>query len=228
MGLLLMSLLYCQMIRSSQFWVKNIWVAAILLVYTFFCYQMALITLQYLPIDRDIAFLRIKQEYVSLWYYSLAFFVHVFSSIWVLGAGFSQFSKQLLRHQAHWHRRFGWFYVLVILFLAGPSGLLIGIFANGGWSSQLAFCLLAILWMGFTLLAVLKARQREYQAHRAWMIRSFALTLSAISLRAWKYVLVALFHPRPMDVYILVAWLGWVLNLLVAEFIIARMNRNKR
>jgi hypothetical protein len=49
------------------------------------------------------------------------------------------------------------------------------------------------------------------------MLRSFALALSAITLRAWKYALVAIFHPRPMDVYQLVAWLGWVLNLVIIE-----------
>ena len=42
------------------------------------------------------------------------------------------------------------------------------------------------------------------------------------SLAAWKYILVALFHPKPMDVYQVVAWLGWTLNLLVAEIIIIK------
>ena len=57
------------------------------------------------------------------------------------------------------------------------------------------------------------------------MLRSFALALSAITLRAWKYVLVALFHPHPMDVYRWVAWLGWVLNLAVVEIFIYYQSR---
>ena len=52
------------------------------------------------------------------------------------------------------------------------------------------------------------------------MIRSFALTLSAITLRLWKYLIVLAFQPRPMDVYHIVAWLGWVVNLIIAEIII--------
>ncbi|MBP6721964.1 MAG: DUF2306 domain-containing protein, partial [Bacteroidia bacterium] len=62
-------------------------------------------------------------------------------------------------------------------------------------------------------------------AHRAWMIRSFALALSAITLRAWKWILVGLFEPRPMHVYMLIAWLGWTLNLLVAEIIIRKIKQ---
>jgi hypothetical protein len=57
------------------------------------------------------------------------------------------------------------------------------------------------------------------------MIRSFALALSAITLRAWKYVIVAALQPRPMDVYVVAAWLGWALNLAVAEWIIYRYYR---
>ena len=30
------------------------------------------------------------------------------------------------------------------------------------------------------------------------------------------------FHPHPMDVYMLVAWLGWVPNLIIAEMFFAR------
>jgi hypothetical protein len=108
-------------------------------------------------------------------------------------------------------------YVVVIFLLAGPSGFIIGLYANGGWSSQLAFCLLAVLWLLFTFLAIYHIRLGNVSAHRRWMIRSFALTLSAITLRAWKYVLVAWFAPPPMDVYRVVAWLGWVLNWVVVE-----------
>lgn len=118
------------------------------------------------------------------------------------------------------HRVSGWLYVGVTLLLAAPTGFVIGLYANGGLSSQIAFCLLAILWLYFTAMAVVSIKKKNFSAHERWMLRSFALALSAITLRAWKYVLVALFHPKPMDVYIVVAWLGWVLNLIVAEIII--------
>ena len=194
----------------------------LLAVYGFFCWLMWGITAQYIPIDTDVAFLRIKQENIGLWHYRGAFFVHVFTALLTLAAGFTQFWPGLQRRYPVLHRWSGWLYVVVLLLAAGPSGLLIGLYANGGWSSQLAFCLLAILWMLFTVLAVRSIRLGDVAAHRRWMIRSFALTLSAITLRAWKYVLIAVFHPRPMDAYRVVAWLGWVLNLVLAEWWIAR------
>lgn len=189
-------------------------------VYTYTVWLMIQITLQYVPIRDDVAFLAIKQDYTPYLHYRIAFFTHVFASILVLPAGFTQFSK-------NWklHRSVGRLYAYVTLLLAGPSGLIIALYANGGWSSRLAFCLLALLWIFFTAMGVKTARQRNFNAHRRWMLRSFALALSAITLRAWKLALVLAFHPRPMDVYRIVAWLGWTLNLVVAEWLIRRQSK---
>ena len=200
--------------------------SSLLLAYAFFCYLMLEITLQYIPLNTDVAFLRIKQDYVGMAHYRWAFFIHAYTAMLVLPAGFTQFSGWLRKRHRMVHRTGGWVYVATVLLAAGPSGLVIGVYANGGLPSQIAFCLLAVLWMLFTVLAIVRLRQHNYQAHRWWMIRSFALALSAITLRAWKYVLVALFHPRPMDVYLVVAWLGWVGNLAVAEYIIYRLKKN--
>lgn len=197
-------------------------------LYFFFCILMLEITLQYIPWDTDIAFLRIKQDYIHLWYYELAFFVHVFSSFWILLAGFTQFSQKIRRKYPNLHQKIGWMYALLILVFAAPSGLVMGIYANGGFWSQLAFCLLAILWFYFTLEAILTIKKGNINTHQKFMWRSFALTLSAITLRAWKYIIVLAFQPRPMDVYRVVAWLGWVLNLVIIELYILHKERQKK
>jgi hypothetical protein len=110
----------------------------------------------------------------------------------------------------------------VILFLAGPSGLIMSVYANGGPLSQLAFILLSVLWLLFTYLGYYYARKGDIGRHRQFMIRSFALTLSALTLRAWKFGIVLFFRPQPMDLYMLVAWLGWIPNLLFAEWYIRK------
>lgn len=207
---------------SQTFSQVSIRSAALFAIYAWFCYLMLDITLQYIPYDTDVAFLRIKQDEIALPYYRIAFFTHVYLSILVLPAGFIQFSSYFLRRYPRFHRFNGWIYLITIVGFAGPSGLIMAVHANGGWSSQLAFCLLAILWVAFTALAGFYAIKKRFILHRQMMYRSFALTLSAITLRAWKYILVALFHPRPMDVYRIVAWLGWVLNLIIAEWLIRR------
>ncbi|NQY07327.1 MAG: DUF2306 domain-containing protein [Flavobacteriaceae bacterium] len=180
------------------------------------------ITLQYFPIDFDVAFLRIKQQYMVFIHYKIAFYVHVCFSVFSLFAGFTQFSKRIRTQFTKIHKTMGWIYISSILLFAAPSGLIIGYYANGGFWSQLAFCLLAIGWFWFTLKALLSLKQKNYKKHQIYMVRSFALTLSAITLRLWKYLIVLVLQPRPMDVYQIVAWLGWTVNLMVAEIIIIK------
>jgi hypothetical protein len=201
----------------------------LLLVLLFFLVLMTGITLQYIPYNTDVAFLRIKQDYIGAFHYRLAFFVHVYSSLFVLLAGFTQFSDRMLKTKKWLHKLSGRTYVLIVLLLSAPSGFIIGLYANGGISSRIAFCILGVLWFVFTLLAWIRIRKGDYKAHVSFMYRSYALALSAITLRAWKYLIVYLFHPHPMDAYRVVAWLGWIPNLLIAEYLIyKRFNKQKK
>ncbi len=201
---------------------------ALLIALTYFTYLLIEITIQYIPYHPDVAFLRIKQHYIDVPFFLTLFYVHVYTAIFSMVAGFTQFSETILKRWRRVHRYSGWFYIVIVLLFAAPSGLYIGIYANGGLSSQIAFILLALGWFAFTATALIKIRKHDYQSHRYFMMRSFSLALSAITLRAWKYVIVAIFEPRPMDVYIIVAWLGWILNLFVAELLVLRLKRNRR
>ncbi len=194
----------------------------VLFIYGFFCYLMFQIMMQYIPYNTDIAFLRIKQDVIIFPHYKLAFFTHVYTSMLVLPAGFIQFNKYIRQQYMMLHKISGWIYVGMILLAVAPSGFIMGLYANGGLISQIAFCILAILWFYFTLMAIVTIKRHDIKAHQRFMIRSFALTLSAITLRLWKYILVITLHPHPMDVYQIVAWLGWTLNLVIAELIILK------
>lgn len=194
----------------------------LLLIYGFLSYLLIAISLQYIPYDTDVAFLRIKQDVIDIPFYKLAFFTHVYTAVFVLPAGFTQFSSSIRKNFPRVHKYIGWVYAIVVICLAGPAGFYMGLFANGGLPSQVAFCLLAILWIYFTVVAIAKVIKGDIKSHREFLIRSFALTLSALTLRAWKYLLVVLFQPRPMDVYEIVAWLGWIPNLIIAELIIRK------
>jgi len=192
----------------------------LILALAFFSALMLQITLQYIPIRTDAAFLQIKQEYIHITPWRIAFFVHVFSSMFVLIAGFTQFSGYLLSHYKPLHRVIGKLYVIDILFITGPASFIMALLANGGISSRIAFTTLAILWMVTTAKAWRSAMARQFTTHKEWMMRSYALTLSAVTLRAWKWLLIALFHLRPLHAYMIVAWMGFVPNLLFAEWLI--------
>ena len=192
------------------------------LIYGFLSYLLIVISLQYIPYDTDVAFLRIKQDVIDVPFYKLAFFTHVYTAVFVLPAGLTQFSGFIRKNFPRVHKYTGWVYAITVICLAGPAGFYMGLFANGGVTSQVSFCLLAVLWIYFTGVAIAKVIRGDIKSHREFLIRSFALTLSALTLRAWKYLLVFLFQPRPMDVYEIVAWLGWIPNLIIAEIIIRK------
>ena len=183
----------------------------------YFSYLMLAITVQYIPIDFNVAFLRIKQDEIALVHYQWAFFVHVYSSIFVLLAGIPQFSNYLRTQYRNLHKTLGKLYIVLVLLLASPSGFVMGYYANGGVYSRISFMLLAILWFYFTLQAFRYIKQGQVDQHRKFMLRSFALTLSAISLRLIKWGLVTTLELPPMDTYRIVAWAGWVVNLVVVE-----------
>ena len=187
----------------------------------FFCLMLK-ITLEYVPLKTDVSFLMIKQtEVVERPEYLWFFYTHVYTSIFVLLTGF----LAILRKNFGWenfHRNTGKIYIFLILLFAAPSGIYMGIFANGGFLSKLSFVILGCIWWFSTFKAYQLARQKKFKEHRQWMWRSFTLTISALTLRIWKVIIVYLFHPNPMDVYPIIAWLGWVPNLLLVEYLIKK------
>jgi len=186
----------------------------------FFVYLMVRITLPYFSLSDHTGFLVIKREVIGNRVWKVCFYVHVFTSCLLLLAGFTQFSGKVLRKRKQLHRYMGRIYVCVLLFLSGPAGFVMALYANGGVFSRIGFTILSVLWISFTALAWYYAVKKDFVQHRYFMIRSFAITVSALTLRLWKLCIVLSFHPAPMDAYRVVAWLGWVPNLLLAEWII--------
>lgn len=191
-----------------------------ILLIALFCWLMIGLTLPYLSFETDVDFLLTKQKIIHIKHWRYAFYAHILFSIFSLIAGLTQFSDYLLNKHKTVHRTMGYIYVIDVLCLAGPSGLIMAFYANGTIVSKTSFVLLALLWIGFTAFALLKAIQKEFRAHQAWMIRSFALTMSAITLRLLALILPHIVHLDARTEYALIAWLSWLLNLLIAEWII--------
>lgn len=192
----------------------------------FLGFYMLLITLEYFPVQSNVGFLRIKQwvfrKYPGtasdIWF--TFFYIHVISSMFVLLAGFTQFFKYFYKNKVH--RYMGIVYVATTLLLSAPSGFVMGFYANGGIWSQVSFIMLSILWWTTTFMGYKNARKKEFDVHQKWMIVSYALALSALTLRAWKFGITNWtdINMKPMDLYRLVAWIGWVPNFFVALLIV--------
>ena len=199
-----------------------------LFIYLFLClgtFLMLRTILQYSTFNDNVAFLKVKQDYIHIPIWKAAFYAHVFSSIFTLLAGFTQFSNYILKNYRTIHRFVGRVYAWNIFLVNFPAGMIMAIYANGFLPSKIAFCILDCLWFIFTLKAVIEAKRKNIKAHKQFMIRSYSLTCSAITLRTWKLILSNLLVISPISLYMIDAWLGFVPNLLFAEWLI---HRNKK
>lgn len=192
--------------------------ASILILLGF--YVMLNITYPYFSFKTDIDFLLTKQSILHVKIWRLSFYLHISSSLLVLLFGWLQFVKIIIEKTPKFHRLLGKIYVLSVLLLCAPSGLIMGIYANGGLWSKLSFVIISVLWWTFTLLAYLKIRKGNVNHHIHWMIRSYALTLTALTLRLYVLVLPHYFILPAKEMYTLVAWLSWIPNLIIAEIMI--------
>lgn len=214
---------------SYQYIILNI---VIFLFYTYLCFLMVKICIAYFPWNTEQHFLLLKQDVVNTQPWQFAFKVHVVASSFALIAGFTQFFQIFRNRYPQIHRLSGWLYIITILAFALPSGFILALSAAGGKATQISFLLLSVLWGFSTVFALQAVLKKQWLLHRDWMIRSFALSLSALSLRSWKMVLYEL-QPyfdwlTPVHIYQLESWLGWVINLLIAELIIFKLHQKSK
>ena len=147
--------------------------------------------------------------------------LHVFGSVFALLLGPLQFSARLRRNALQVHRWLGRLYLGVGVLIGGLAGLYMAFHAFGGLVSQAGFAGLAIGWLYTGARAFVAIRSRNVVAHRAWMIRNFALTFAAVMLRL--YLPAALAYGIAFEAaYPVIAWLCWVPNLVVAQWLITR------
>lgn len=152
--------------------------------------------------------------------FQLAFYLHISSSWVVIFVGLWQFFPALLRQRPALHRVLGKIYLGAILLLAAPSGLVLGLYANGGLSAKVSFVLQSAVWWALTWLAWREICRHRYLPHAEMMLRSYAVTLAAMSLRTESWLMHYFWGTKPIETYLTVVWLSWVGNLLLAEILI--------
>ena len=144
---------------------------------------------------------------------------HVFAAAVALSVGPLQFIPNLRASRPRLHRWLGRTYLLIGVGVGGASGLYMSCFAFGGAVSTAGFGLLALVWLNTGVQGYRFAARREWAAHRRWMVRSFALALAAVTLRFYLGLGLALGWPFE-DFYPALAWLSWVPNAVVAEYML--------
>jgi len=113
------------------------------------------------------------------------------------------------------HRKLGWIYVVSVA-IAGSSAIILARQASFGPVAGFGFLTLAIAWLSATGMALKLVIQRRYTGHRRWMLRSYALTAAAITLRLLLPASAVMRLPPGLS-YKAAAWLCWLINLGLVE-----------
>jgi Predicted membrane protein (DUF2306) len=151
---------------------------------------------------------------------------HIACGIFALVLGLFQFVPSLRSSRSGMHRTMGMLYVSAVV-LSGIAGFPLSFMMYAAHSPAIrplflptlvGLASLSIAWPLTTLMALTRAKQRRFADHRAWMIRSYALTFSAPTARLLAPLLFLL--TGDIVLAINVTFVSWPLNLLVAQFLI--------
>ena len=148
-------------------------------------------------------------------------YAHIFASAVALALGPFQFSSRLRSARPSLHRWSGRLYLGVGVLVGGVAGLFMAFHALGGLTSRLGFACLALAWLYTGSRAYLAIRARDVVSHRRWMVRNFALTFAAVTLRLWLPASIVAGFPFELA-YPVIAWLCWLPNLVAAELLFNR------
>ena len=147
--------------------------------------------------------------------------VHAIAGAVALAIGPLQFVTRIRIRRPSAHRTLGRIAVTGML-LTGLSGLFVAGFAEGGLSGRVGFATLGVLTTASAAVAWRRILNRDVPGHRAWMVRTFALILAAVTLRLQLPGLFWLFDGNETAVFAVVAWTAWLPNVLVAEWWLRR------
>ncbi|APV52418.1 hypothetical protein BWI17_12275 [Betaproteobacteria bacterium GR16-43] len=143
-------------------------------------------------------------------------YAHIFAASVALLLGPFQFWTRLRTSRPVVHRWMGRVYLGIGVLVGGIAGLVMSFNAFGGPIARVGFACLALMWLYTGFRAYRAIRAGDTASHRRWMVRNFALTFAAVTLRIWlPGSMVAGIDAEVA--YRTIAWLCWVPNLLVAE-----------
>ena len=150
----------------------------------------------------------------------VAFYTHIVFGGLALLLSPVQLSSRVRARVPRLHRVTGRI-VLVAIALAGTAGFVLSWFNTAGPIGTAGFGTLAVLWVVFAGLGLRAILRRDVATHRRWMLRTFALTYAAVTLRLWLLALIPLLGDFA-SAYAVVPFLCWVPNLLVVEWLLRR------
>jgi uncharacterized membrane protein len=168
--------------------------------------------------DRNVGLLQLKTEVVlASPFWNIGFYSHIIPGGIALLIGWIQFNKRIRTKKLIWHRTIGKIYVSAAL-MSSLAGIYIAYYATGGIIASSGFMCLGLFWFYSTYKGYSSIREKDINTHKEMMIYSYAACLAAVTLRIYLPLLSLAFGDF-IKAYLLVAWLSWVPNLVVAFYI---------
>lgn len=168
----------------------------------------------------SIAYPALGDHYARMFAIPLIAFLHTAGGGLASLIGPLQFHGRFRQRRPDIHRRLGRVY-LVAVGLSALGGLYLSPGSLASNSFGIAFIALALAWLYTGWHAYASIRRRDVQAHRRWMIRNFALTYAAVTLRIEMPILIVAGMDEILALNI-VGWACWVPNLVAVEWWIRR------
>ena len=157
-----------------------------------------------------------------LW--TTAFYFHVAAAVVCLSVGPLLMVSRLVRSK-RWrgreiHTVLGYVYLNAVLWVAAPMGLIISPVSKGGALAAAGFIVTGILWWYTTWRGYTAIRGGDTRGHICFMVRSYAIALSAIAFRIIQVALSVVLDNYPN--YIASVWLSLLVSVWLSEACIAR------
>ena len=153
-----------------------------------------------------------------------ALVTHIIGAAVFALVGMFQFVPGIRRRHRAWHRRAGRVVAAAGVAVAGSALWLTLFYEAQPGTGDLLYVLRLVFgsaMAGCLVLGITAIRRRDIVAHRAWMIRAYALALGAGTQTVTQGVGQAVFGTGELSTALSIS-AGWVVNAAVAEWIIRR------
>jgi hypothetical protein len=181
-------------------------------------------TLAYFSFSKDFRFIEERSFLFESSFYNTCFYIHIAAGTLCIGTALIQFSRYILKKSKPIHRFSGKIYVFVVLFLGAPTGLFMSFFAKGSFWEKALFMFMAGWWFITTLYGLTTIHKKNVAAHKIWMIRSYAMAMTAVTFRVYHIIFYTLGWGH-LENYEISLWISVVGNMLFAEWVIWRQSR---
>ncbi|MGO4108394.1 DUF2306 domain-containing protein [Paenibacillus sp. YAF4_2] len=159
-------------------------------------------------------------KHVSVWLKVMD--IHIAGACVAMIAGLLNFSRWMRTNYVKVHRKIGYVYVAAVAVVDLTSGYMAP-YSTGGKINSVAFNMVNIIWLVVTVIAIMKIRKKQVEAHRKWMIRSYAFVFTNLFIHLITTAFHRGFGMTYADSYTIGVYSSIVLLLLLAEFLIRQI-----